>query len=385
MRIALFSDHFRPELGGIQDSVECLARGLAARGHEVDLYVPQYSRREYERAGVPEGEPDLGPRIEIHRIASLPYRGPNLQSRLVLPSPVSISLMKRRRPDIIHSHTVFGLGLQALAAAKFWEVPLIATHHMAQKVFATYVSANMLRGFVRYLRWYFNQCDFVSAPAKHVFDELGAISAPHEVIWNAIDLDLFAPANAIDDEARRPTMIYAGKLVVEKRVDLLIRSLADIRRTVPDVTLVIAGHGDQQPTLQLQARRLGVADNVQFVGTLNKSDLAAKFRKSDIFVSMSNSEVQSISQMQAMACGLPVVCASPKEPPQAMQSPEFGVVPIEPEAEDRFSASVTHLLSHPDERRDLASRAVETIASCSISAIAKSWEDRYADVAGHLA
>jgi glycosyltransferase involved in cell wall biosynthesis len=217
-----------------------------------------------------------------------------------------------------------------------------------------------------------------------VFDELGSLVAPHEVIWNAIDLDLFAPAGQPAGE-HPPTIVYAGKLVTEKRVDVLIRSLREIRRTVPEATLAIAGHGDQQQGLQLQARQLGVADHVRFVGTLGKSDLAQMFRRSDIFVSMSNSEVQSISQMQAMASGLPVVCASPKEPPQVMQSPEFGVVPIEPEAAGRFTESVTHLLTHPDERQNLAHRAVEAIASCSIPAIAARWEDCYTHVSEHRA
>lgn len=377
MRVALFSDHFRPELGGIQDSVECLARGLAANGHDVDLYVPRYSIREYQRAGLPTAEPDLGARVKIHRVKSLPYRGPTLQSRLALPSPTGMRLMQR--PDIIHSHTVFGLGLQALAASKYWDVPLIATHHMAQKVFATYVPHNMLRGFFRYLRWYFNQCDLVSAPAKLVFDELGPLQTPHQIIWNAIDLDLFSPRTEADPN-HPPTLIYAGKLVTEKRVDVLIQQLVEIRRAVPDTMLMLAGHGELQNELQARSRKLGIGEAVRFVGTLGKAELAAAFRRSDIFVSMSNSEVQSISQMQAMASGLPVVCVSPKVPHQAMQSPEYGVVTIEPEAADQFTASVTQLLQDPAERRTLAARASEAMSACSIGAITQRWETTYATV-----
>lgn len=52
MRVAFFSDNFHPELGGIQDSIEVLARQLATHGHQIDFYVPRYSARDYARAGL---------------------------------------------------------------------------------------------------------------------------------------------------------------------------------------------------------------------------------------------------------------------------------------------------------------------------------------------
>ena len=48
MRVAIFSDHFQPELGGIQDAVECLARGLAERGHQIDIRNIAYFHHVYD-------------------------------------------------------------------------------------------------------------------------------------------------------------------------------------------------------------------------------------------------------------------------------------------------------------------------------------------------
>ena len=48
MRIAIFSDNFYPEIGGIQDSIEALAKALGQRGHGVEFFVPRYGRREFE-------------------------------------------------------------------------------------------------------------------------------------------------------------------------------------------------------------------------------------------------------------------------------------------------------------------------------------------------
>lgn len=384
MRIAIFSDHFHPELGGIQDAVDCLARGLAARGHEIDIYVPRYSPKEYRRAGAPLREPDLGPSISIHRQASIPYRSSSLQTRVILPSYTPISLMKHRRPDIIHSHTVFGLGLAALAAARFWAVPLVATYHMAMAVNATYIPANLLKNFTAYVRWYLNQCDFVSAPAGFVFDELGKNLRPrHEVISNSIDLDLFsAPRPGPSTNAhKRPTLIYAGKFAQEKRVDLLVAGLQKIRETIPEATLSLAGHGDQQGKLNELAQALNIKDSIHFTGTLDKKQLAHAYQASDIFVSMSSSEVQSVSQMQAMACGLPVVCARREDGTDSASPADQGIIAVAPNAVDDFANAIKRLVAKPAMRSEMSRLATSAMQPYSISSISAQWEQQYVEVA----
>jgi glycosyltransferase involved in cell wall biosynthesis len=382
MRVAIFSDHFQPELGGIQDAVECLARGLADRGHLIDLYVPRYSVNEYRKAGLPFREVALHENISIHRQSSIPYRGHTMQTRLALPLYTPISLMKNRRPDVIHSHTVFGLGLAALAAARFWEVPLISTYHMAMAVYATYIPKPLLKNFTGYVKWYLNQSDFVSAPAGFVFDEIGKLRPPHEVISNSIDTELFRPPEAAARSGETVRMIYAGKLTTEKRVDVLIRALRGIRETTPNVSLSVAGHGDQQDALNTLVRSLDLKQAVRFEGTLNKTQLSDAYRNSNIFVSMSSSEVQSISQMQAMACALPVVCARGEAHTKVSDPAKTGVVSVPPNSSANFIETICRLASKPKMLRQMSERAASFSDAYSIPAISAEWEDRYHDVVG---
>jgi glycosyltransferase involved in cell wall biosynthesis len=380
MRIAIFSDHFQPELGGIQDAVECLARGLAGRGHQIDLYVPRYSLNEYRKAGLPFKEVALHENISIHRQSSIPYRGHTQQTRLALPLYAPISLMKQRRPDIIHSHTVFGLGLSALAAARFWEVPLVATYHMAMAVYATYIPKAFVKNFAAYVKWYLNQADFVSAPAGFVFDEIGRPKPPHEVITNSIDTELFHPPAAATRATGDMRMIYAGKFTAEKRVDQLIRALKVIRATNPRVTLALAGHGDQQTALVDLVQELDLEGAVDFVGTLNKAALADAYRGASVFVTMSSSEVQSISQMQAMACGLPVVCARSECQPASSDPTKTGIISVPPNSVDAFARTILRLAAKPNMLRQMSARAASFCDAYTISSVSAQWESRYMDV-----
>ena len=49
----MFTDHFFPELGGIQDSIATISRALGLRGHQVDIYAPRYGSRDFRRIGLP--------------------------------------------------------------------------------------------------------------------------------------------------------------------------------------------------------------------------------------------------------------------------------------------------------------------------------------------
>ncbi len=138
MRIAMFSDSFYPELGGIQDSVLTSARELGVRGHNMIIFAPAAARRDYVRANVPIAEVSLGRNVKIRRITSLPFPSSTLQSRLVIPTGRRWRDLAQFQPDIIHTHTFLGAGLEALIAARQLQVPLVGTNHWAVGEFSIY-------------------------------------------------------------------------------------------------------------------------------------------------------------------------------------------------------------------------------------------------------
>src|SRR5258708_35452924 len=101
MRIALFSDGFYPELGGIQDSIVTLGQELARRGHTIDFYVPRYTAKEFDVIHALVGELDLGAGITIYRLPSFSLPRPTKQSRTVVPLPGPWRPLLAHTPDII--------------------------------------------------------------------------------------------------------------------------------------------------------------------------------------------------------------------------------------------------------------------------------------------
>lgn len=74
-----------------------------------------------------------------------------------------------------------------------------------------------------------------------------------------------------------PLLAYAGRLSPEKGVDTLVKAFAELKRTVPDAKLLIAGDGPQGPALHRLAADLGISDSVDFLGQLTREALECRF------------------------------------------------------------------------------------------------------------
>src|SRR5262249_4926664 len=133
--------------------------------------------------------------VHIHRHRSLPFPSSTNQSRVVFPSPWPWSrLSNGSRPDLIHTHTFYGVGIEALRAARSLKIPLGGTNHTAVKAFGPYMPVN-IDWVSAYVRWYYGQCDLVTAPSQSALDELNGVQArrPCSVISNPIETELFSP------------------------------------------------------------------------------------------------------------------------------------------------------------------------------------------------
>ena len=390
MRIAVFTDSFYPELGGIQDSVLAGCRELGRRGHQVVIFAPRAARHDFTLAGVPEHEVDAGKNVEIRRLFSLPVPSSTGQSRLLAPTGRRWRRLLPFAPDIIHTHTFLGAGLEALSAARRLGVPIVGTNHWAVGEFHSYTpfSAGFFQKVsVRAVTRFYNHCALVSGPSHSVIDEMRAfgLRRPSEVISNPVDTEQFRPL----PDARRSalkqaygfsqsTIVYAGRLADEKRIDVLIRALPLIAEQVPDVMLVLAAHDSARQRLAQLADDLGVGERVRFPGTLDKAALAKVFQASDVFAIASTSETQSMVLMQAMSAGLPVVGANWRALPEYIDA-ESGFLAQPGDPED-FARGLTRLLLSPTLRKHMGEHAIRKTQLFSIAAVTHRWEEIYARI-----
>ncbi len=388
MKVAIFSDNFYPELGGIQDSISSLGKELGRLGHQVQFYVPYASSHDYQVAGLPAHEANLGKNVGISRFYSFPYPSPTKQSRMVIPTSLRWLELKKFRPDIIHTQTFFGIGLEAIAAAKALDIPIIGTNHWAIAAFGRYSPFSLdvfRRRSLQYVSWYYNHCDFVTAPSESVFRDMipYGFEKPHQAVSNPIETSNFTPANSLSEKQKLKrkygfsdhTMIFAARLAVEKRIDVLIKTAAEIKKQIPDVTFAMAGHGAAEKELRQLAKKLNVTDNVKFLGTLPPEQLAEAYRASEVFTIASTSETQSMTLMQALACGLPAVGVNNGPLPEYITKAHGYIV--EPENPKAMAEKVMYLFEHPKTRATMGKEASQYLQKFSPHAIGETWVRLY--------
>lgn len=394
MRIAIFSDNFYPELGGIQDSIASLGKEMSKLGHKLIFYVADCSVKDFAVGNLPVKEINLGDNVTIYRCFSLPVPSPTKQSRLVIPTGQRWRQLKKFKPDIIHSHTFFGLGWEAVIAAHYLKLPLIGTNHWVITEFNNYspVMSNLFSKLsLKYVVKYYNQCDFVTAPSKTVLTEMAAhgFFKPSRVVSNQIDLAVFKPSRAGKRKLKKEfnlsdfTVVYAGRLGNEKNVDVIIKAVALVKKQLPTVNLAIAGHGSAEPRLGALVKKLSLENEVKFLGTLSKEKLARLYNASDVFAIASTSESQSMVLLQAMGCGLPVVGVNWRALPEYINSRNgYLVAPGNP---GEMAKKFAYLFKHENKRKLLGRGGLSYVNQFSADNIAKQWEKIYGQVIANYA
>lgn len=389
MRIAIFSDNFYPELSGISDSIIALAKQLAGRGHVVGFFVPKYAANDYAAANVPYQELALGPNIQIHRFGSFPFATGTGHGRLVVPLGIRAMEVSRFRPDVIHTQQFFGVGLEALFASWLLSKPTVGTNHTALKEFLKYSpiqSAWSDALIFNYMNWYYERCDFVTAPSRSVFDEmvsLGFKNIRTQVISNPIDTHTFRPlANKAALKKKfgfhDHTIIHAGRLSDERNPEVLVKALPIIKKSVPDAVLAFAGKGTSETKLRALAASLSVSDSVQFLGFVNQQTLNEIYNASEVFAIASTGDTQSLVMMQAMAAGIPIVGVRARALPEYIND-DNGFV-VNPNDERAMAERVVFLLERPAIAEKLGAGARAYAEQFSEEAIAGKWEYIYENV-----
>ena len=226
--------------------------------------------------------------------------------------------LEKFNPDVIHVHTFFGIGLEAVISGRVIKKPIIGTNHMSISEFACYYPGFcedwLKENSLKYVVWFYNQCNFVTAPAKFLLAEMvkDGLTKPYQTVSNPVDMTVFGRKYRKETAKKHfklsaHTIVYAGRLAQEKNIDVIIRAVALIKQRISDINFVLAGHGSYQGKLKEIVKDLHLENEVRFLGTFSHKDLAKLYCASDIFVITSTSEVQSMVLMQAMACGLPAI------------------------------------------------------------------------------
>jgi glycosyltransferase involved in cell wall biosynthesis len=180
------------------------------------------------------------------------------------------------------------------------------------------------------------------------------------VIPYAIEAERHARTPAIDRSIHqirgddpRPLVLFVGRMVAYKGVDVLLRALQDV-----DARALLVGEGPLKAAWQTLASDLGLSSRVRFLGEVDQPTLAALYHACDVFVlpSVTRAEAFGLVQLEAMACSKPVISTNlPSGVPWVNVNGDTGIV-VPPGDASALAGALRTLGADPDLRAKLGER-----------------------------
>jgi len=304
----MFTDSFHPTVDGAVVAMETVSKGLEDRGHEIVVLAPNTALRpEYKR--------------KVHYLPAVEFRNYPGYRVVISPSDM-LEFLRQEKADVIHCHGIASMAILSLTAARMLKVPHVLTFHTMANEAIKYYSPIPVRDDIiielvwTYLRNMLKRPEVViapSAPVKAELEENGVVMKACEVVPTGVDCKRFTPEKYDKRFMERfglsgkRVLLHVGRLSVEKRLDIVLKALAQLAPDEPDIRLLVAGAGPAMSDYKEKARSLGISDRVVFAGFLSDEDLATAYASSEALVIPSTFETQGLVVLEALASGTPVV------------------------------------------------------------------------------
>jgi len=358
LRVLIAADTFPPDVNGAATFAEQLAVGLAERGHEVHVVAPAASAHH----GTFDEE-HRGVTLVVHRLKS--YKWPwHAWLRFVWPWSVrrwTGPILDAVQPDVVHiqSHLVIGRGIVQEAHER--GIRVIGTNHFMPENLLEYVPfGRRTLPIALKIAWNdaaktYRLADAITTPTVLAADYLRKAIAGQQVLAISCGID----ATRYVARPGRPAtndIVFVGRVAPEKNLDLLVRALPLLPAEL-DAHLTIVGGGEMIPKLTALVQELGLGDRVRFAGFVTDQAKREALTNGTVFAMPSTAELQSISSLEAMASGLPVVAADSMALPHLIDGNGYLFAPGD--VHD-LAAKLTSVLTASDE--DYAAMRARSLA-----------------------
>jgi glycosyltransferase involved in cell wall biosynthesis len=286
----------RAPLGGLFRHVIDLVQGQAQRGHQVGLFIDSTTGGTRAEAILAELTPCLA--LGFERVA-IPRE---LNPRDVY----ALHRVSRRitalKPDVLHGHGAKGAALARLVP-NFGHAIRAYTPHGGSLVYCPGTfSGGFYRSIERLLNWRTDLFLFESSYIADLFrSKIATPRAMVRVVRNGVGKAEFEPVATKPDAT---DIVCVGELRPVKAIDVLIEALSILKSSGRRVTATIVGEGPDDTKLKAQAERLGLADEIRFVGFRPAREAFAMGR---MLVIPSRAESLPYVVLEAAAAGMPII------------------------------------------------------------------------------
>ena len=319
MNVALFTDSYLPTKSGIVTVVLQHRKILEDMGHHV--VVVTVNTKEEEKA-LAEREKDEN----VLRIRSVRGEWFGVPDQYIgFPHEKKIlKFLKKHNVQLIHSHTEFFVAHAAKLSGKKLHIPVIATTHTLWEDFYKYyllggrlIPVRLIRKIVKRLYKKFYALINVSQKARDYFKMPFMLpNTPSAIIPNALDSDSFLQCAIPDAEIQKVrkqwgikkddiVFLFLGRVVEEKRVEELLDICMRVIQKNSKIKILFVGAGPAVQSLEKKARP--VSDRIIFTGYVPWTEVHSYYQLGDVFITASLSEMHSMTVLEALVSGLPII------------------------------------------------------------------------------
>ncbi|TAL54142.1 MAG: glycosyltransferase family 1 protein [Nanoarchaeota archaeon] len=301
-RLLIATDSFLPRWDGISRFLSELLPELA-KHYETTVIAPQFEGKFIAPKGV------RVVRIPLSRFVLGDYRSPQFKS--------SIIRKEVENADILFSQTIGPIGALSIFEASKKKKPIIAYIHSIEWELFTFslnpkpLARQMLHSISKIIaRVVYNKCSLLLVPSREIgeFITLNGIKTQKKVLHMGTDVHKFAPTH--DKSAAKKSLGlnpnaqvigYLGRLGREKDLQTLYRAFLRLQKHFPDAQLLVVGEGIAEVKKFFEAKK-----GIFLAG--QQDDTVPYYQAMDVYVLPSLTETSSLSTIEAMSCGVPVVC-----------------------------------------------------------------------------
>ncbi|HII71157.1 TPA: glycosyltransferase family 4 protein [Candidatus Woesearchaeota archaeon] len=347
-RLLIATDSFLPRWDGIARFMYEMIPRLSEK-FEITVVAPAY--------------PGKKPEFDNVYIVRFPIRGWKVAD--INPSKVKRGQLKKlvKRADVVWTQSIGPIGAFTMYYAKRYYRPLVSFVHSVEwdlfsqslKRFKTFVRETT-RKLVRFL---YNKCDVIIIPFEGMtpmLEDVG-VDRKKEVIHLGTDIKKFIPPESkalakrnIGIDPNKLVIGYVGRFGREKDIDTLYEAFIRLKENYPNILLLLVGGELKKPFASME--------HVKIVGA--QSNVVPYYQAMDIYVLPSLTETTSLTTMEAMSCGVPVVVTSVGYIPEYVKHKENGML-FPPKNVERLILLLEMLIKDPEMRVQIGRRARATM------------------------
>ena len=349
MRVLYWTDFFLPHIGGVETFGGDLIPALQARGHEVTVVTSSHKADlpAFDRVGS----------IPVHRFPMWrALRTNDLRELVSIRQAVSV-LKREVKPDITHLH--FGatsyIHLQTQAAV--WTPTLTTVHALTQ---TSLTDTSLLRRIVQ-------ASQAVNAVSVAGYDLLRQAFPEAADRFSFVYYGLATSAeSAIEVIAPRfdePVILCLGRLAPQKGFDLALKAFAQVEKALPRARLMIVGEGVEESSLKQLAVSLGIAEKVDFTGSVPPEQVYTVINKATMMLLPSRFEGLPLVALQAARMQRPIVSSAVDGLPELVVDQDSGLV-LKHNDDRELAEAILSLMRDPPRAIGMGKALAERFEKC---------------------